>query len=205
MNGHAILPPVADSKDARPRRATYEDLLKVPDHLIAEIIDGVLYASPRPAPRHAGAATNLTLALSTLSEGGGGPGGWRFFHEPELHLGLDTLVPDIAAWRIERMPQFPKIAFFTLAPDWVCEVQSPSNSRPARENKLRVYARHGVPHAWLVDPKPKTLEVLSLDGSNWRRHATYSAHDRVRAIPFDSVNIGLAYLWGEPETPAKRP
>jgi Uma2 family endonuclease len=45
-----------------------------------------------------------------------------------LHLGLDIVVPDLAGWRRERLPHLPKAAFFSLAPDWICEVLSPSTA-----------------------------------------------------------------------------
>src|SRR5260370_38013851 len=92
-------------------RATYQDLLNVPDRSIAELIDGELYASPRPRARHAFAATRLGYRLGPSYDfGDGGPGGWLFLFEPELHLGEDALVPDLAGWRRERMPQLPDTA-----------------------------------------------------------------------------------------------
>src|SRR5437867_394128 len=109
--------------------ATYEDLLRVPDHLVAEIVDGELYASPRPSPRHADASSGLGGALrGPFDRGRGGPGGWRILDGAELHVGQDVLVPDLAAWRRERLLALPDEAYFTLAPDWVCEVVSPSTA-----------------------------------------------------------------------------
>ena len=82
------------------RHATYEDLLQVPDHLVAEILDGDLYASPRPAARHARAASALSGELwGPFDTGRGGPGGWLFLFEPELHFARDVLVPDLAGWK----------------------------------------------------------------------------------------------------------
>jgi Uma2 family endonuclease len=108
------------------KRATYDDLLRVPEHLVAEIVDGDLQASPRPAGRHAVASSGLGGQIwPPFDQGRGGPGGWWILDEPELHLGEDVLVPDLAGWRRERMPDIPDTAFFALAPDWVCEVLSP--------------------------------------------------------------------------------
>ena len=143
--------------------ATYDDLRGVPDHFVAEMFDGELYASPRPALPHAHAATVLGVELGgPFHLGRNGPGGWVILDEPELHFGNDVLVPDLAGWRRERVPTLPADAYMTLAPDWVCEVLSPSTETLDRGKKLRIYAREGVAHAWLVDPLRQTLEVLSL-------------------------------------------
>src|ERR671922_1878408 len=110
--------------------ATYEDLLQVPDYLVAEIIDGELITSPRPAIRHAHTGAALLSALhSAFHQGQGGPGGWWILNDPELHFKNDVLVPDIAGWRRERLPALPDAAFFTMGPDWLCEILSPSTEQ----------------------------------------------------------------------------
>ena len=111
------------------KRATYEDVLNAPENKVAEILDGELVLSPRPAPRHSVAQSSLGMMLGTpFHQGQGGPGGWWILDEPELHFGDQVLVPDLAGWRRERLPAIPEEAFFTLAPDWVCEVLSPSTA-----------------------------------------------------------------------------
>ena len=202
---HATLHGMADSKGGR-RRATYEDVLNAPEHKVAEIIDGVLYLSPRPAFLHAGATGELFTDLAgPFNRGRGGPGGWRIFIEPELHFGEDVLVPDIAGWRTSRMPEQPTTAATTLAPDWLCETLSSSTARLDRTKKLHVYARERVPHVWFVDPKRQTVEVLMLQGSNLVAQATYRAHERVRVEPFEAIEIDLAFLWGERPNPSNPP
>lgn len=181
------------------RPATYEDLVDVPEHLVAEIVDGELWTSPRPAPRHAWAYASLAgLIGPPFSHGRGGPGGWRIIAEPELHLGPDVLVPDLAGWRRERMPHLPDTAFFPLAPDWICEIVSPSTVRLDRTKKLRVYAREAVRHAWIVDPLACTLEVLRLDEDRWIILTTHGGTDRVRAEPFGELDLELPLLWDAP-------
>ncbi len=178
------------------RPATYDDLVKLPDNLVAEIVNGELHASPRPAPPHAVAGSGLHLAIgSPFHEGQGGPGGWWILYEPELHLGHDVLVPDLAGWRRTRMPAPPDTAFFPLAPDWVCEILSPSTASLDRSRKLAVYARERVPHAWLVDPVARTLEVLRLHGEHWVIVATHAGDETVRAEPFAEVPLDLRRLW----------
>jgi Uma2 family endonuclease len=176
--------------------ATYEDILAAPDHVVAEIVNGELWTSPRPAPRHAQAHTALTAILGApLDHGRSGPGGWRILVEPELHLGPDVLVPDIAGWRRERMPRLPDAAFFTLAPDWSCEVISPSTASLDRVKKLAAYGREGVPRVWLVDPLARTLEVLRLDSGRWTIVSTHAGDEVVRAEPFEAIELEMALLW----------
>jgi Uma2 family endonuclease len=183
-----------EKKDER-RRATYEDVLNAPEHKVAEIVDGVLYLSPRPALPQASAKGALLIDLyGPFARGRDGPGGWRLYFEPELHFGEDVLVPDIVGWRTSRMPVEPTGAFATLAPDWLCETLSPVTATLDRI-KLSVYAREGVPHVWLVDTEQQTLEVLALRGSNLVIQATYRARERVRVEPFEAVEIDLAFLW----------
>jgi Uma2 family endonuclease len=178
------------------RPATYEDLLQVPDHLVAEIIDGELYTTPRPAPRHADASSGVGGVLrGPFDRGRGGPGGWRILGEPELHLGPDTLVPDLAGWRRERLPHLPDEAYFSLAPDWICEVVSPSTAAMDRVKKLNIYARERFSHAWMVDPVARTIEVLRLEGGRWTIVATAAGSEVIRAEPFDAIELDLTMLW----------
>jgi Uma2 family endonuclease len=179
------------------RHATYEDLCKVPDHLIAQIIHGQLITLPRPAPRHALASSTLGTEIGGPFHQGrsGGPGGWWILFEPELHLGRDILVPDLAGWRRERMPALPETAFFALAPDWICEVLSPATAQMDRVDKLGIYAAHAVAHAWLIDPDARTLEVFSLRDGQWFREQALKEADEVRAPPFHAIAFSLAALW----------
>jgi len=115
--------------------------------------------------------------------------------EPELHLGNDVVVPDLAGWRRERLSRVPNEPYFSLAPDWLCETPSPSTARIDRTHKLAIYAREGVRHVWLVDPLARTLEVLALEGGRWMIAETHAGGDVVRAAPFAAVEIELARLW----------
>jgi Uma2 family endonuclease len=184
------------------RPATYEDLVKVPDICVAEIVDGELHASPRPGPRHARAGSSLgVLVGGPYDSGRGGPGGWWILDEPELHLGGDVLVPDLAGWRRARMPRLPDTAYFPLAPDWVCEVLSPSTASLDRVKKLTIYAREQVAHAWLIDPVARTLEVLRLEAGRWTILAAHTGSDVVRADPFAEIELELESLWADTEEP----
>ena len=178
------------------RPATYDDLLALPEHVIGEIVDGELIVSPRPAPRHTVATSALGGELGPPYQGGrGGPGGWWILDEPELHLGDDVVVPDLAGWRRTRMPVVPDTAYFALAPDWICEVLSPGTARLDRRQKLAVYAREGVSHAWLLDPIERTLELLRLEGRQWIIVAVYAGDEEVCAEPFEATSLPLTRLW----------
>jgi Uma2 family endonuclease len=186
--------------DPARRHATYDDLRAVPSNLVAEIIHGALITHPRPAAPHTRAASRLGVDLGgPFDRGRGGPGGWVLLDEPELHLrGGHVLVPDLAGWRRERMPRVPlEAAAFELAPDWVCEVLSPSTEALDRAEKMPIYAAERVSHVWLVDPIVRTLEVHRLDGETYRVVGTWREAAVVRAEPFAAIELELAALWAE--------
>lgn len=148
------------------------------------------------------AASTLGIELgSPFQRGRGGPGGWLIVDEPELHLGPDILVPDLAGWRRERLPKLPNAAFLTLAPDWVCEVLSPRTHRLDRVEKRAVYAREGVLDLWFVDPLEQTLETYELINGRWTETGSYAGDSVRRAVPFDAIELELGALWADVEQP----
>ena len=186
------------------RRATYQDVLDAPPHMVAEIIGGTLHTQPRPASRHARASSIVGMEIgSTYDRGRSGPGGWWIIDEPELHLGEDIVVPDLAGWRRETMPEYPDAAYFDIAPDWVCEVLSPSTRRIDLGDKREIYAREAVSHLWFVEPNAKTLEAFELRDGQWVLLATLADDDPVSLPPFDAITFPLDALW--PESAAADP
>jgi Uma2 family endonuclease len=183
--------------DPARKDATYEDLLALPAHVVGQIVFGVLYAHPRPAPKHAQAASTLGEELGPpFKRGRGGPGEWLILDEPEIHLGPHVVVPDLGGWRRERMPEMPvDKAWFELAPDWVCEVLSPSTASLDRGNKLKVWRAFDVSHVWFVDPEAKTLEILEKDARGYRVFEVHSGDAKNRAAPFDAIELELGLLW----------
>ena len=188
--------------DDAPRDDLYETYLRVPAHLRAEIVRGTLYVMSRPAPKHASVSSTLGGELGApFQRARGGPGGWWIIDEPELQLiPREPVVPDLVGWRVERMPELPDTACFTLVPDWVCEVLSRSTERLDRDEKLPYYAEHGVRHVWLLDPIDQRLEVHTLDPATkrWREVEIHRGEIAVRAAPFDAIELDLAALWSPP-------
>ncbi|RKH31453.1 Uma2 family endonuclease [Corallococcus praedator] len=180
--------------------ATYADLEALSPHVVGEIVAGELYATPRPAASHGTVSLHLAGELYlSFARGRGGPGGWRFIFKPELHLGGDVLVPDVVGWRRERLPKLPNVVGIKMAPDWLCEVLSPSTARLDRVRKLPAYAREGVKHVWLVDPLARTLEVFRLEGPHYLLLATHEEEEVVRAEPFEALALELRVLWEDVE------
>lgn len=177
--------------------ATYEDLLRVPENMVAELIEGELYASPRPGTPHAEAATEIASVLRTVF-GGRGTGEWHIILEPELHLDANVLVPDIAGWRVEHVPVMPRTPAVSIPPDWVCEVLSHSTARIDRAKKLPIYAQYGVGHAWVVDVDEQYLEVKRLIDGRWSDVAIFTGPETVRAEPFEAIEIDMTFVWGPP-------
>ena len=176
----------------------YDQLMALPENLTGEILLGQLHTQPRPAGPHAWTESALESELFRPFSGGrGGPGGWWILVEPEVHFVIDSevCVPDIAGWRRERMPKIPRGHRFTVAPDWVCEILSPSTASKDREIKMPIYAHYGVSHVWLVDPLAHTLEAFKARDGGWVKIGAYREDDRVSIVPFDAVTIELAGLW----------
>ncbi|HEY0140004.1 MAG TPA: Uma2 family endonuclease [Thermoanaerobaculia bacterium] len=178
------------------RPATYDDLLQVPDHMVAEIVNGELIVSPRPARPHARVSSILGARLaSRFDDSDSGPGGWWIIDEPELHLGPDIFVPDIAGWRRERIPEFPDAGRCEIPPDWLCEIISPSTAALDRVYKLPLYARQGITYAWIVDPVARTIEAYRLEGYHYSLIAAVEGEEPARIEPFDAIELPLKALW----------
>jgi Uma2 family endonuclease len=187
-------------KPAR-RPARYDELMKVPDTKVAEIIDGELIVSPRPASPHAHAASvmgsDLIGSFHRPPGDRSNPGGWWLLNEPELHFDDDVLVPDQAGWRRNSMPSVPNVAAFTQVPDWVCEVISPSTGKIDRSRKMRIYAREGVGYLWLVEPLIHTIEVYRLQDGQWIAAAVHDGDAPARIEPFDAIELDVTRWWLE--------
>ena len=176
------------------RHATEADLDLVPEHLTGEIIDGDLYAFPRPTSLHGRGAMRLGRALGPADDDDG-PDGWILLPEPAIWFGKKhMLVPDLAGWRRSRMPELPDVKSFKQAPDWVCEGLSPSTGRYDRGRKREIYASAGVASFWLFDPALKLVETFVLAGKHYTIGPIGGGADVVAFPPFP-FKIDLAKLW----------
>lgn len=181
--------------------AVEEAFAAAPETMIAQIIDGELHVMNRPARPHTRTASVLSMEIGgPFDRGRGGPGGWVILFEPELHLGKrpDKIVPDLAGWRRERLPDARGADdpyFYDVTPDWVCEVLSKSTEVLNRGAKMRIYRREGVRHVWLVNPILFTVEVYRLVDKEWIFVGAHEGNEKVRAEPFDAVELDLAAFW----------
>ena len=184
-----------------PRKATYQDVLDAPENMVAQLIDGELYLHARPVEPHVMAFAKLHAEIEmkigrrTSDDGYDGLGDWFIMPEPELRLGKDVLVPDIAGWRVDRLPQKQTKPFSHIVPDWVCEVLSPTTRHIDLGRKSDIYAREGVTHLWIVDPDARTLQASALSAGSWLPIATLSEAETVSVPPFEKLNIPLSRLW----------
>ena len=171
------------------KNATYDDLYSIPDGWTGEIIDGDLYAFPRPRSIHARAITRLSRLLGDYDDDD-----WIILAAPEVRFGKHLLVPDVVGWRRARMPELPDVQVFQLAPDWVCEGLSPSTARLDKGRKREIYAKAGVGHLWFADPALQIVDALELDGKHYREIHIGVGDARIALPPFPRL-IELAKLW----------
>jgi Uma2 family endonuclease len=191
-------------ENPKKRRATYQDVIDSPPYKVAEIINGELRLSSRPGGPATAVASTLGQELGPpFRRGRDGGGGWMILDEPELHLGDEIVVPDLAGWRRERLPIAPDAAFFTVPPDWTCEVLSRSTEKTDRAEKMPLYAAFGVSYAWLVHPRRRTLEAFRLNDGRWLAIAVYKDAEHARIEPFDAIELDLAVLWADAPLPTR--
>ncbi|MBF0226913.1 MAG: Uma2 family endonuclease [Desulfobacterales bacterium] len=178
------------------KNATYEDLYKIPESMIGQIINNKLVVTPRPSYRHASVTSDLGAEIiPPYKFGRGGPGGWIILYEPEIKLGENIFVPDLAGWKKEKLLKLPATNYISISPDWICEVLSPSTEKTDRARKMPIYAQFGVSYFWIIDPIEKVLEIFKLSGNQWIVVGTYAEDDKVKPEPFQEIEIDLKNLW----------
>lgn len=185
--------------DAARRLATYDDLASLPEGARAEVVRGVLLTMPAPLPRHARVQQGLTRYVGGPfdgDDGRGGPGGWWILTEVDVQLSAHDIVrPDASGWRRPRLPDPWNERPIEVVPDWVCEVISPTSAAHDRVTKRALYAAHGVPFYWIIDPVERTLEALRLVDGRWVDAGAFDSQATARVPPFDAVELELARLY----------
>ena len=199
------MPATARKMADLPRKATYQDVLDAPPNMVAQLIDGELYLQARPAGPHVWASGTLHTALNgKFGDFEDRPGGWVILHEPELHLGENVIVPDIAGWRVENLPEIPATAKFDIVPDWICEVLSPSTRNRDLGPEREICAYHGVGHLWIVSHVARKLQIFELSGGEWLSITILEGMVAISVPPFENLNIPLSRLWrGHPRSRSK--
>jgi len=179
------------------KMATWEDLLAYPEGTHAEAIRGVIHVEPNPLPRHADFVGRLrTRVGSVLDPDDDDPAGWWILAEVDVRLGPHDIVePDIAGWRRARLPDPFDTRPIDVVPDWVCEVLSPSTAARDRGQKMALYARVGVPHAWLVAPVDRTIEVYANEGGRFVLLGAWGEGDTAALPPFETLVLDIARLF----------
>ena len=172
--------------------ATYQDVLDAPEGVRAELIGTDLYLQPRPRVSHQLALANLREELVRGGQQAGSR--WVLLPEVELHIPF-TLVPDLVGWRRERVTEPLDAPYFTVTPDWVCEVLSPSARAYDRGLKAKMYLEAGVRHLWFVDPEERILEALTAIADAWLLRGVYVGDEISVAPPFEGLSIALGRLW----------
>lgn len=178
------------------KKATYEDLCALPENMVGQIVDGELIAQPRPVLRHSIASNELSHQIRRPSrKGKGGPSGWIFADEPELHFGEQVVVPDIAGWRKENLVEHPQEKYTSIAPDWLCEILSPATAHYDKGAKRRIYGENGVGYMWILDPDALILEVFKFHEGHWMLLGTSEMGEQVSFEPFDAISFEFDVLF----------
>jgi Uma2 family endonuclease len=190
------------SSAANRRAATIADLIAIPpEQRFHEIIDGELIKKAVPSGEHGDAQSAVVSHIKgpfKRRPGGKLPGGWWVYTEVEIELAPDHVYrPDVVGWRRERVPERPTGSPIPIRPDWICEVLSPSNPGTDRVTKLNHYHRFEVPHYWIVDPMEASLSVFRWMADGFLLVLAADRHARVRAEPFDAVELRVGALFGE--------
>lgn len=193
---HGMLPVMAFSRTHG--LATAADLADLEHH---EVVGGELVEKASPTFEHGSIQGSLCGALFGFRNPGGGrrPGGWWLGTEVEIELERhEVYLPDIAGWRVDRMPEAPSGKPVRVAPDWVCEVLSPSTAGRDLGRKLQTYHTAHVGHYWVADPANQTLTIYRWQEGGYVMAMAASAGEVVRAEPFDAIELDIGDIFGLP-------
>jgi Uma2 family endonuclease len=185
------------------RRATLADFLAIPEEQRRrlELVDGSIVERGAASGAHGAVQRKVSAYIDPYDRrpGGRAPGGWWFATEVDVYFDeSNTLRPDVAGWRRDRVPARPLDIPVMVRPDWVCEVLS-TNKRNDLVKKKRVYHRHQVPHYWIIDPEQETLTVHKWGQEGYVEIVVAERGETVRAEPFDVLPLQVGVLLGDDE------
>jgi Uma2 family endonuclease len=173
----------------------YAEIERLPEEMTGEILEeGVLRVMSRPGARHRWAARMCLDALAGADVRTKGTG-WWIEVEAEVRFPPGRLVvPDLAGWRVERVPTPLTENPLTVLPDWCCEILSPRTARDDKRLKLPLFARSNVPWSWLIDPALRLVEVYQTLNGFPALVATAQEDERCVLPPF-AHEISLEGWW----------
>ena len=189
---------VSPSEALAQRRATYQDVLAAPAHQVAEIIK----RHPAHAPTTGAGAwrgefqprvsnSDPRSVAGVEARAGGGSTSSRSYTSA-----TPILVPDLAGWRRERMPELPDTAYFHarsgLGRARCCRRRRAGSTCRKSDRLYALYAREGVAYLWLIDPTDRTLEAFELRDGEWVLIACAKDDEpvSVRPVRRDHVQLG---------------
>ena len=177
------------------KRWTYAEYLGLPDDLnIHEIIEVELYVTPAPTPKHQKVSLNLAFRLQKYLEEH--PIGEIYEAPVDVLLDPQTVVqPDILFISKERLSIVTE-KNIQGPPDLVVEISSPGTVQKDRILKVKVYARSGVKHLWIIDPDNQTLEAFTLDNQSYRLVECLAGEEEFRPPLFPDLILPLKKVWG---------
>ncbi len=173
---------------------TYKDYEALPaDGRRYELHDGELSVTPAPSPRHQEISGNLNEILRghVKTRGLG-----KVFYSP-----IDCILSDITVVQPDLVYLDPsRLALLSNRgiegpPTLVVEILSPSTTEIDRSTKRQVYARHGVPYYWIVDPEARVVEAYVLSEGAYQLSARVAGSEPVSLPPFSALAFVPASLW----------
>ncbi len=189
-----------------PGAVTIEEWQAIPSEKGAWLLNGRLVYEAMPDPRHGSAAGALFAQLfgpfHRVKGADDQPGGWWLSMEVDMQLGADGVRPDLCGWRRDRHPRRPQPGprgVVTAAPDWACEVLSPSTMRFDLQEKRAIYHAAGVAHYWLLDYERRSLTVLRRSPEGYVYVLSAFRDDLVRAEPFDDIDLPMRQVFPDDE------
>lgn len=188
--------PMSPAQRLKTNAELLSELASLPDNQSGEVIDGSIYVMGRPSGAHQNVEDELTASFRRGGPGGKG-GTWVILSEVSVRFPSDEeVVPDVTGWHTARFGDRYRENPIRLRPDWVCEISSDSTRRKDLGPKRDLYARHGVPHLWIVHPDAHVLEAFELVGTKWQLLGTWSDKQVVTGLaPFPEMTIDLDTWW----------